>query len=169
MTRSCGVAATGTLAPHVDYVRQERLDFYSSQPHRPPSQVTGIPMLRRSLALAVLLLLTWPRADALRAQPREKQDLTPNSELSLVAASNGLRPGATTTVALRITMKKGWHTYWTNPGDAGLPLAAQWTLPAGVSVSALRLPLSTRVAAAAAHELRIRRGAVCARRRQSRS
>lgn len=67
-------------------------------------------------------------------------DLTPNSELTLVAESNAFRVGATTTVALRITMDAGWHTYWTNPGDAGLPLAAQWTLPAGVTVSALRFP-----------------------------
>ena len=98
-------------------------------------------MLGRALAVGVLSLLTISSAGLLRAQPIEKQDLTPNSELSLVAESNGLRPGATTTVALRITMENGWHTYWTNPGDAGLPLAAQWTLPAGVSVSALRFPV----------------------------
>jgi len=97
-------------------------------------------MLRRLLALAVLSLVAPSRAVSLRAQAMEQQDLTPNSELRLVAESNGLRPGVTTTVALRITMDPGWHTYWTNPGDAGLPLAAQWTLPTGVSVSALRFP-----------------------------
>ncbi|MEO7522407.1 MAG: protein-disulfide reductase DsbD domain-containing protein, partial [Gemmatimonas sp.] len=67
-------------------------------------------------------------------------DLTPNSEITLVSESNVFRPGTTTTVALRITMDAGWHTYWTNPGDAGLPLNALWTLPAGVTVSALRFP-----------------------------
>ncbi|MEO8000202.1 MAG: protein-disulfide reductase DsbD domain-containing protein, partial [Gemmatimonadaceae bacterium] len=46
-----------------------------------------------------------------------------------------------TTVAFRITMDRGWHTYWTNPGDAGLPLAAQWSLPTGVTVSSLRFPV----------------------------
>ncbi|WP_411282448.1 protein-disulfide reductase DsbD family protein [Gemmatimonas sp.] len=97
-------------------------------------------MLRRSLVLGVLSLVALSRPASLRSQSVQKQDLTPNSELSLLAESTGLRPGATTTVALRITMEKGWHTYWTNPGDAGLPLAAQWTLPAGVTVSALRFP-----------------------------
>ena len=67
-------------------------------------------------------------------------DLSPNSEVALVSESNVFRPGATTTVALRITMDPGWHTYWTNPGDAGLPLDAVWTLPTGVTVSALRFP-----------------------------
>ncbi|QJR37649.1 thiol:disulfide interchange protein [Gemmatimonas groenlandica] len=77
------------------------------------------------------------------AQPSARNatpDLTPNSDLTLVSESDAFRIGATTTVALRIVMDAGWHTYWTNPGDAGLPLAAQWSLPAGVTVSALRFP-----------------------------
>ncbi len=69
------------------------------------------------------------------------QDLTPNSDITLVAESEGLRAGAMTTVALRITMDRGWHTYWTNPGDAGLPLTVQWTLPEGITVSPLRFPV----------------------------
>ncbi|WP_373068553.1 hypothetical protein [Gemmatimonas sp.] len=113
-------------------------------------------MLGRALAVGVLSLLTISSAGSLRAQPIEKQDLTPNSELSLVAESNGLRPGATTTVALRIMMEKGWHTYWTNPGDAGLPLAAcrsvdvaRRRVRVGVAV-----PCATRDAAAAARQER---------------
>jgi len=68
------------------------------------------------------------------------EDLTPHSDIALVAESSALRPGATTTVALRVTMDEGWHTYWTNPGDAGLPLTAKWTVPKGVTVGALRFP-----------------------------
>ena len=25
----------------------------------------------------------------------------------------------------------GWHGYWLNPGDAGLPMDVKWQLPAG--------------------------------------
>ncbi len=92
----------------------------------------------RLLHAAALLCLAL---NPLRAQGSTPSDLTPNSDITLVAESDGLRAGATTTVALRITMDRGWHTYWTNPGDAGLPLTVQWTAPAGVTVSALRWPV----------------------------
>jgi len=68
-------------------------------------------------------------------------DLTPNSNVELIAPTIGLRSGAVTTLAFRITMDRGWHTYWTNPGDAGLPFAATWSLPPGVTVSSLRFPV----------------------------
>ena len=94
-------------------------------------------MLRRLIIAITVSLLPL---SVMRAQSTPTQDLTPNSDLSLVAESNALRQGGTTTVALRITMEPGWHTYWTNPGDAGLPLVAQWKLPAGVTVSRLQFP-----------------------------
>lgn len=88
-----------------------------------------------------MLFAVWPgTASAQTSITRTAADLTPNSDVLLVAESDGFRPGATTTVALRITMDAGWHTYWTNPGDAGLPLSARWALPAGVTISALRFP-----------------------------
>ncbi len=68
------------------------------------------------------------------------EDLTPHSEIALVSETSALRAGATTTVAFRVTMDDGWHTYWTNPGDAGLPLTAKWDLPKGVTVSGLHFP-----------------------------
>ena len=36
--------------------------------------------------------------------------------------------------------RPGWHGYWLNPGDAGLPMSVEWTLPAGWSVGAAALP-----------------------------
>ena len=91
-------------------------------------------LLRLVTALCVAIPAQSQQADA-------GEDLSPNSDITLVAERTGLQPGASTTVALRITMDPGWHTYWTNPGDAGLPLNANWTLPAGVTVSALRYPV----------------------------
>jgi thiol:disulfide interchange protein/DsbC/DsbD-like thiol-disulfide interchange protein len=92
-------------------------------------------------ALLLTLVLGSSLASAQSSGLRSAQDLTPNSDITLVMESNGLRVGATTTVALRITLDRGWHTYWNNPGDAGLPLSVQWTLPVGVTVSPLRLPV----------------------------
>jgi thiol:disulfide interchange protein DsbD len=37
-------------------------------------------------------------------------------------------------------MDPGWHTYWRNPGDAGLPTRAKWTLPEGFRAGELQWP-----------------------------
>jgi len=42
-------------------------------------------------------------------------------------------PGGTVTLAFQMTPEAGWHGYWQNPGDAGLGMDLQWTLPTGVT------------------------------------
>jgi DsbC/DsbD-like thiol-disulfide interchange protein/cytochrome c biogenesis protein CcdA len=41
--------------------------------------------------------------------------------------------------------KPGWHGYWLNPGDAGLPMQVKWKLPKGWSVGDLQYPVPTRL------------------------
>ncbi|NBX82032.1 hypothetical protein EBQ90_02965 [bacterium] len=38
-------------------------------------------------------------------------------------------------VGLHLVLEEGWHSYWSNPGDAGTPPQFKWTLPEGVSVA----------------------------------
>jgi thiol:disulfide interchange protein DsbD len=59
---------------------------------------------------------------------------------SLVAELDAVRPGQPLVAGLRLQMEPGWHTYWVNPGDAGLPTKARWELPAGFSVGELQWP-----------------------------
>ncbi len=65
---------------------------------------------------------------------------TEHVEAELVAAKTALVPGEPLTVALRLTMQKGWHTYWQNPGDSGLPTTLEWKLPAGISAGPIEWP-----------------------------
>jgi thiol:disulfide interchange protein DsbD len=44
-------------------------------------------------------------------------------------------------------MRAGWHTYWKNPGDAGLPLRIQWRLPEGFSAGPIQWPVPERIPA----------------------
>ena len=76
-------------------------------------------------------------AAAQRPAPREPSQ---HSDVALVSDVSSVQPGQSVTVALRLTLDKGWHTYWINPGDAGLPVKATWTLPTGVTIGALRFP-----------------------------
>jgi cytochrome c biogenesis protein CcdA len=39
----------------------------------------------------------------------------------------------------------GWHGYWLNPGDAGLPMRVEWRLPPGFAVGPLRYPVPSRL------------------------
>ena len=65
---------------------------------------------------------------------------TAHVEAELVAAKTALVPGEPITVALRLVLEKGWHTYWQNPGDSGLPTTLAWTLPAGVEAGPIEWP-----------------------------
>ena len=65
----------------------------------------------------------------------------PLVHVELLAEKAAVRPGDTITVALRQTIKPGWHTYWSNPGDSGEPTRIDWKLPAGASASPISWPL----------------------------
>ncbi|HET7098271.1 MAG TPA: protein-disulfide reductase DsbD domain-containing protein, partial [Casimicrobiaceae bacterium] len=66
---------------------------------------------------------------------------TEHVEAELVAAQTTLVPGEALTVALRLSMQKGWHTYWQNPGDSGLPTTLEWKLPAGITAGPIEWPV----------------------------
>ncbi|WP_296510496.1 thioredoxin family protein [Rhodoferax sp.] len=68
-----------------------------------------------------------------------------NAEL-LVHAPDGLTPGGTLWLGLRLQHQPHWHTYWKNPGDSGLPTQLQWTLPAGLSAGDIAWPVPQKIA-----------------------
>lgn len=63
--------------------------------------------------------------------------------LSDVAAT---APGDTLLVGIEIKMEDGWHTYWENGGDAGLPTSVEWKLPPGFSAGPILWPVPNRYA-----------------------
>jgi len=65
---------------------------------------------------------------------------TPNVEAELVPATTAAVPGQPVTVALRLKHREGWHTYWQNPGDSGLPTTIDWKLPPGVKAGPIDWP-----------------------------
>lgn len=59
----------------------------------------------------------------------------------LLSDKKSLLPGDTITMGIEINMKNGWHTYWINPGDAGLPLKFEWGLPDGFIIGNITWPI----------------------------
>lgn len=75
----------------------------------------------------------------LAAAPAAAQQM--HSRAELIAETQSPAPGTAVAIAFRMTPDAGWHTYWLNPGDAGLGMDVQWTLPPGVTAGALTYPV----------------------------
>jgi thiol:disulfide interchange protein DsbD len=64
----------------------------------------------------------------------------------LVSEQTSVQPGKSAWLGLHLKMKKGWHTYWRNPGDSGMPTIVKWKqLPEGFSASELEFPAPHRI------------------------
>jgi DsbC/DsbD-like thiol-disulfide interchange protein/cytochrome c biogenesis protein CcdA len=88
-------------------------------------------MLRRLLILLALL-----------AMPAFAQARGIDPEL---VAEGPAPAGGEVELAIHMRTHPGWHGYWLNPGDAGLPMDLKWSLPGGASVGPLRYPVPTRL------------------------
>ncbi len=63
-----------------------------------------------------------------------------HTQADLLAETSAVAPGQPVTVALRLKMDPGWHTYWINYGDAGGPTTVEWQLPPGWTAGPLQWP-----------------------------
>jgi DsbC/DsbD-like thiol-disulfide interchange protein len=70
-----------------------------------------------------------------------------NVTVALVSEQVAVQPGRPFLVGLVMRMRGGWHTYWKNPGDAGLPLRIAWKLPEGFSAGPIQWPVPERIPA----------------------
>ncbi|HWL94253.1 MAG TPA: protein-disulfide reductase DsbD domain-containing protein [Phycisphaerae bacterium] len=43
-------------------------------------------------------------------------------------------------VLISVKMEAGWHVYWANPGEGGLPTRIEWKLPKGFEVGSTKFP-----------------------------
>jgi thiol:disulfide interchange protein len=60
-------------------------------------------------------------------------------------APDGVTPGKTVWVGLQLAHQPGWHTYWKNSGDSGLPTQLQWTLPQGAAAGDIAWPVPRKI------------------------
>jgi len=59
----------------------------------------------------------------------------PHIQVRLVTAVEALAVGGDAFVALDLQPEEGWHVYWRNPGDSGMPPKLTWQLPGGLTAS----------------------------------
>ncbi|MEQ1930338.1 MAG: thioredoxin family protein [Parvularculaceae bacterium] len=94
----------------------------------------------RSIALSVLMALASSAAGAAVAPV-----VTAHAETTLLPEKTGVEPGKPLWVALDQKMDEGWHVYWKNPGDSGLPLDLRWRLPEGFTAGETVYPLPEQI------------------------
>ena len=64
----------------------------------------------------------------------------PIIEAELVADVAQAQPGESFHIGVHQVMPDNWHTYWRNPGDNGLPIEIDWTVPQGVEIGDIAWP-----------------------------
>ena len=108
--------------------------------------------LRRLLFLVLWALLCAPVwAPPAQAQPLIRPSgavvSTEQVRAELMAyAPQGIAPGQPLWLGLQLRHQPGWHTYWKNSGDSGLPTQLNWTLPGGVQAGEIAWPVPQRLA-----------------------
>jgi len=99
--------------------------------------------MRRLVPTILFCLLLWTgTAAALESTPAT----TSRDTATLVSDTDAVAPGKPFRVGLQLRLAPGWHTYWRNPGDAGVAPSLTFTLPPGASSGAIVWPAPRRIA-----------------------
>lgn len=64
---------------------------------------------------------------------------------TLLASHAVLEPKETLHLMLRLEHKKGWHSYWINPGDSGMPVQFRFEEQEGLTFGEARFPVPERI------------------------
>ena len=98
--------------------------------------------IRHCLLAAVLLVIGWcSPAVALESAPVASARAT----ASLISDADSVVPGRPFRVGLWLRLAPGWHTYWQNPGDAGLAPELELDLPSGATAGPIVWPVPQRI------------------------
>jgi thiol:disulfide interchange protein DsbD len=69
----------------------------------------------------------------------------PHGTVELISEARSIQPGRPFAVGLSFHLEPGWHIYWKNPGDSGLPPRVRWDLPAGIKAGEIDWPVPKRL------------------------
>jgi thiol:disulfide interchange protein len=95
--------------------------------------------ISRTLAAALFLGVTL---SPLQASPSAE---TKHVSARIVADAQAVEPGSTLTIGIHKRILPRWHTYWQNPGDAGMATTIEWKLPGGAKAGEILWPAPKRI------------------------
>jgi thiol:disulfide interchange protein DsbD len=68
-----------------------------------------------------------------------------HTQVKLFLSADIAKPGDTILAGVDLKMEPGWHTYWKNPGAAGMATQIKWQLPPGVTAGEIQWPLPKKL------------------------
>ncbi|MGH7976308.1 MAG: protein-disulfide reductase DsbD domain-containing protein, partial [Limisphaerales bacterium] len=68
-----------------------------------------------------------------------------HTQVKLLLSADAAKPGDTIWAGVDLKMEPGWHTYWKNPGAAGMATSIKWQLPSGISAGEIQWPLPKKL------------------------
>jgi DsbC/DsbD-like thiol-disulfide interchange protein len=107
--------------------------------------MTVIVPIRAGLIAAVIASSLMPQARAQDSSPWVKDG---HSAVRLLAGS---RSGAVLLGGIAIQLQPGWHTYWRNPGDSGVPPRIDFSKSENIEAVTILWPAPTKFADGAGH------------------
>ena len=99
----------------------------------------------RALALGLGLALSWAAAIADPQLIGEDVFETDKVRAQLLSEHETIKAGEPFEVALHLTIREHWHTYWQFAGDSGAATTIDWTLPEGFAASPIAWPAPSRI------------------------
>ncbi len=102
--------------------------------------------MKQSLQTLMVCLAIFCAFCASLSRAAESEEVITNNATSVLLSEKlSISPGETITLGFHQKLRKGWHVYWQNPGDSGLPLSLEWGLPAGLEAGEIIYPLPHRL------------------------
>jgi len=100
--------------------------------------------MKMPAAFAFLALILLAPALAWAQPGRSAPVATDHVTTRIWAESPVAQPGQRLWLLVDQQIKEGWHTYWSNTGDSGIPTTVEWIYPPGVTAGAIEWPAPER-------------------------
>ena len=118
------------------------VDRWNLRHMRTTAWIRGVMTLVARVIMVAMLTCWCLPAAALESAPVTSARAT----ASLVSEVDAIAPGSAFRIGLRLRLAPGWHTYWLNPGDAGVAPELSLDLPHGATAGPIAWPVPQRVA-----------------------
>ena len=104
-----------------------------------------VPRITQSSFSLLTAMLLCAATGTFAQLPTSANEETNRVTISLVPKSSSLiQDNGVVWVALHMDILDGWHVYWRNPGDAGLPTEIRWEQHPGLEPGEIHWPAPTR-------------------------
>jgi DsbC/DsbD-like thiol-disulfide interchange protein len=98
----------------------------------------------RVLTATTLVLVALTTVSSFAAPP-VPEVIPGHVRATLISDVSRIRAGRPFTIGVYLEIERGFHVYWTNPGDIGMPTTVSFTVPEGYTVTPDPFPIPRRL------------------------